>query len=80
MTVIVEEETEPVEDSFEDNYISAGKPEFLQFMSESKEFLHDIVQTKLSIAMKKEFDSCILKIYLENNLKISNLIKLSKLP
>lgn len=71
MTAIVEEETEPVEDSFEENYVSAEKPEFLQLIPESKEFLHDFVQRKVSIAMKKEFDSCILKIYLENNFKIS---------
>ena len=44
---------EPLEESSEEDENSGEKPEFLQFVSERKDFLHDFVQRKLSTAMTK---------------------------
>ena len=43
-----EEETEPPKDSSEEDDIRGGEPEFLQFMSERKDFLHDFLRAKIS--------------------------------
>ena len=48
-----EQINEPLEESSEEDEISGEKPEFLQFISERKDFLHDFVQRKLSTAMTK---------------------------
>ena len=58
ISIIDEEEIEPLEQSSEEDNIRRGKPEFLQFMSERKDFLNDFVQRKLFTAMRKKFDNC----------------------
>ena len=58
IAIIDKEEIEPLIKSSEEDDIRGGKPEFLQFMSERKNFLHDFVQRKLSTTMQKKIDNC----------------------
>ena len=56
--IIDEEEIEPLKEGPEEDDIGGGKPEFPQFTSERKDFLHDFVEKKLCTAMTKKFDNC----------------------
>ena len=58
ISIIDEEEIEPLKEGSEEDDIRGGKPEFLQFTSEGKDFFHDFLEKKLSTAMTKKFDNC----------------------
>ena len=56
--IIDEEEIKLLKEGSEEEDIRGGKPEFLQFTSEWKNFLHGFVEKKLSTAMTKKFGNC----------------------